>query len=75
MPKKKREVIVNRSFAVVKIGMTDTASLDIDYNLAGSRIGNLNVFDRYRSTFRSSYDPAYLVWHRYTPSVEQFDNR
>tara|TARA_Y100000590_G_scaffold150884_1_gene173279 strand:+ start:165 stop:392 length:228 start_codon:yes stop_codon:yes gene_type:complete len=75
MPKKERKVIVNCSFAVVKIGVTDTACLNVDYDFAGSGIGNLNVFDRYRSTFGSSYDAAYLVWHRCTPSVEQFDKR
>jgi|TARA_B100002052_G_C15348184_1_gene361337 hypothetical protein len=51
MTKKKRKFVVNCAFAIVKVGVTYAACLNIDYHFSGPRVWYLNGFDGHRSAF------------------------
>src|SRR6185436_1744246 len=58
-----REVVVDRSLAVVQIGMADAARLGPDERLTRPRIGHHDRLHAHRGTLAASDDSADLVRH------------
>ena len=61
-----REVVVDPALAVVQVGVTDTARLDVDQRLAGAGVGDQDRLDCDRGTLALRHHTANLV-HRTPP--------
>jgi hypothetical protein len=58
-----RELVVDATFAIVEVGVADTARLDRHERLARPGVGDHDRLDRHRLALRPGDDSAYLVRH------------